>query len=112
VGREQCDQFRANLAALEATVQADRAAVENARAAADAAQAGVENARAVIRADEAIVDAAKLNLGYTSIRAPMAGRSGNLMLQAGNAVKANGDKPKGVLAQIHPVHLPVPVSAP
>lgn len=105
VAREQYDQFRTNLSALEATVQADRAAVENARAAADAAQAGVENARAVIRADEAIVETAKLNLGYTNIRAPMAGRSGNLMLQAGNVVKANDDNPMVVIAQIHPIYV-------
>jgi membrane fusion protein, multidrug efflux system len=105
VAREQYDQFRTNLTALEATVQADRAAVENARAAADAAQAGVENARAVIRADEAIVETAKLNLGYTSIRSPMAGRTGNLMLQAGNVVKANDDNPMVVIAQIHPIYV-------
>jgi multidrug efflux system membrane fusion protein len=105
VAREQYDQFRTNLTALEATVQADRAGVENARAAAEAAQAGVENARAVIRADEAIVETAKLNLGYTNIRAPMAGRSGNLMLQAGNVVKANDDNPMVVIAQIHPIYV-------
>ena len=105
VAREQYDQFRTNLTALGATVQADRAAVENARAAADAAQAGVENARAVIRADEAIVETAKLNLGYTSIRSPMAGRTGNLMLQAGNVVKANDDNPMVVIAQIHPIYV-------
>lgn len=105
VAREQYDQFRTNLSALEATVQADRAAVENARAAAQAAQAGVENARAVIRADEAIVETAKLNLGYTSIRAPMAGRTGNLMLQAGNVVKANDDNAMVIIAQIHPIYV-------
>ena len=91
VAREQYDQFRTNLTALEATVQADRAAVEN--------------ARAVIRADEAIVETAKLNLGYTSIRSPMAGRTGNLMLQAGNVVKANDDNPMVVIAQIHPIYV-------
>jgi membrane fusion protein, multidrug efflux system len=105
VAREQYDQFRTNLSALEATVQADRAAVENARAAAQAAQAGVENARAVIRADEALVETAKLNLGYTTIRAPMSGRTGNLMLQAGNVVKANDDNPMVVIAQIHPIYV-------
>jgi len=105
VAREQYDQFRTNLSALEATVQADRAAVENARAAAQAAQAGVENARAVIRADEALVETAKLNLGYTSIRAPMAGRTGNLMLQAGNVVKANEDNAMVFIAQIHPIYV-------
>ena len=105
VARELYDQFRTNLAALEATVSADRAAVENARAAALAAQAGVDNARAVIRADEAMVQTAKLNLGYTTIRAPMEGRTGNLMLQAGNVVKANDDNPMVVIAQVHPIYV-------
>jgi multidrug efflux system membrane fusion protein len=105
VAREQYDQFRTNLSALEATVNADRAGVENARAAAQAAQAGVDNARAVIRADEAMVETAKLNLAYTSIRAPMQGRTGNLMLQAGNVVKANDDNPMVVIAQVHPIYV-------
>ena len=105
VARELYDQFRTNLSALGATVNADRAAVENARAAAQAAQAGVENARAVIQADEAMVETANLNVGYTTIRAPMNGRTGNLMLQAGNVVKANDDNPMVVIAQVHPIYV-------
>ena len=105
VARELYDQFRTNLSALEATLNADRAAVENARAAAQAAEAGVENARAVIQADEAMVETANLNVGYTTIRAPMNGRTGNLMLQAGNVVKANDDNPMVVIAQVHPIYV-------
>jgi multidrug efflux system membrane fusion protein len=105
VARELYDQYRTNLSALEATVTADRAAVANAKAAALAAQAGVENARAVIRADEAMLQTARLNLGYTTIRAPMQGRTGNLMLQAGNVVKANEDNPMVVIAQVHPIYV-------
>jgi multidrug efflux system membrane fusion protein len=105
IAREQYDQVRTNFAALQATVQAARAAVENARAAARAAEATVENARAAIKANEAMVDAARLQLGYTTIRAPMAGRTGSLLVQAGNVVKANEDGPLVVIAQVHPVYV-------
>ena len=40
-------------------------------------------------ADQAAVQTAKLNLGYTEIRSPIDGRTGNLMLHPGNLVKAN-----------------------
>jgi multidrug efflux system membrane fusion protein len=105
IAREQYDNFRTQMSALEATVAADRAAVENAKASALAAEAGVENARAVIKADQAVVDNAKLQLGYTTIRAPMAGRTGNLLVQAGNVVKANEGDPMVVIAQVHPIYV-------
>jgi multidrug efflux system membrane fusion protein len=104
IAREQYDQVRTNLAAFQATVQADRAAVDNARASARAAEAMVENARAAIKANEAMVDTAGLQLAYTAIRAPMDGRTGNLLVQAGNVVKANeGDLV--VIAQVRPIYV-------
>jgi membrane fusion protein, multidrug efflux system len=105
VAREQYDQFRTNVSTLEATVRADRAAVDNAGASAHAAQAAVDNAQAVIKADEAMVDNAKLQLAYTTIRAPMDGRTGNLLAQQGNIVKANDDGPLVVIAQIRPIYV-------
>lgn len=104
VAREQYDQVRTTLAAAQATVQADRAAVENARASARAAEAAVENVRAAIKADEAMVETARLQLAYTAIRAPMDGRTGNLLVQAGNVVKANeGDLV--MIAQVRPIYV-------
>jgi len=104
VAREQYDQIRTSFAAMRATVQADRAAVENARASLRAAEALVENARAAIKADEAMVETARLQLDYTTIRAPMDGRTGNLLVQAGNVVKANeGDLV--VIAQVRPIYV-------
>src|SRR5260370_10386876 len=91
VAREQYDQVRTNLAAMEATVQADRAAVENAKAAERAAQAAVDNAR--------------LQLAYTEIRAPIDGRTGNVMVQVGNVVKGNDDNPIVVINQVHPIYV-------
>jgi multidrug efflux system membrane fusion protein len=105
IAREQYDQVRTALAALQATVNADRAAVENARASARAAEAMVDNAGAAIQANEAMVDTVRLQLGYTTIRAPMEGRTGNLLVQAGNVLKSNEDGPLVVIAQIRPVYV-------
>src|SRR5215510_7121064 len=91
IAREQYDQLRTNWAALEATVAADRAAVENAKASTRAAQANVDSAR--------------LQVAYTTIRAPIDGRTGNLLVQNGNIVKANDDNPIVVINQIHPIYV-------
>jgi multidrug efflux system membrane fusion protein len=91
VAREQYDQLRTSLAAMEATVTADRAAVENAKASA--------------RASQALVDNARLQLAYTLIRAPIDGRTGNVMVQPGNVVKGNDDNPIVVINQVHPIYV-------
>ena len=91
IAREQYDQLNTNMAAMEATVEADRAAVENARAALQAAQANVDNAR--------------LQLGYTTLRSPIEGRTGNLLVQNGNILKANDEGPIVVINQIHPIYV-------
>jgi multidrug efflux system membrane fusion protein len=53
---------------------------------ADQAEAGARNASAVVRAAEAAVAAAKLNVEYTQIRAPIAGRASRANVTAGNLV--------------------------
>ena len=91
IAREQYEQIRTNMEAIAATVRADQAAEENARAAAAAAQAAIDNAR--------------LQLSYTRIRAPIDGRTGNLLVQRGNVIKANEDNPMVVIAQIRPIYV-------
>ncbi len=61
VSRDQYDQFRANADALSAAVQADKANVENAR----------------------------LQLAYCTIKSPIDGRVGSVLINKGNVVKAN-----------------------
>ena len=75
VARQQYDKFRTDWEALVATVRADRAAKANAEAAVVADRAAVENA--------------KLQLSYCSIHSPMDGRTGSLIVQAGNIIKEN-----------------------
>jgi membrane fusion protein, multidrug efflux system len=56
------------------------------------------------KAAEAAVDSALLNLSNCSIRAPMDCRTGNILVQQGNVVKAN-DTSLVVLNQIAPVYV-------
>jgi multidrug efflux system membrane fusion protein len=88
VARQQYDKFRTDWEALEATVSAERAALANAEAAAAADRAAAENAR--------------LQLSYCSIRSPMNGRTGSLIVKEGNIIKEN-DASLVVINQIIPI---------
>lgn len=70
------DQTVANSDALKATVAADQAAVENAR----------------------------VNLDYCTVRAPITGRTGNLLVKLGNVIKAN-EQPVITINQIMPIYV-------
>jgi membrane fusion protein, multidrug efflux system len=105
VAKEQYDQIRTNERALEATADADRAAVEDAKAGVIAGEAAVTNAEAVIRADQATVENARLQLEYCTIRSPLDGRAGDLLVHAGNVVKANPDNPLLVINQVRPIYV-------
>ena len=77
VAREQRDNARTSVAALEATLASDRAAVEN----------------------------AKVQLQYATIRAPISGRTGALMVNAGNLVRANDQAPLVTINQLTPIYV-------
>lgn len=59
---------------------------------------------AAVTADKAAVESAKVDLSYCTIRAPLAGRTGNLMVHPGNEVKSN-DTALVVINQITPVYV-------
>jgi multidrug efflux system membrane fusion protein len=75
--KEQLDQLLTNAAALEATVAADRSAIDN----------------------------AKVQLTYATIVAPIAGRTGKLMVHPGNLVRANDTSPLVVINQTAPIYV-------
>lgn len=110
IAREQYDQLRTNVTALEATVQADRAAFENAKAALTAARATIENARAVIRADEAAVDSARLQLGYTTVRSPLDGRMGRAEVRVGSLVGRSDATLLATVSTLDPMYVNFSVS--
>lgn len=110
IAREQYDQFRTTLVTLEATVQADRAAFENAKGARAAARATIENARAVIRAGEAAVDSARLQLGYTIIRSPLDGRMGRADVRVGSLVGRSDSTLLATVSTLDPMYVNFSVS--
>jgi multidrug efflux system membrane fusion protein len=92
IAREQYDQILTAHKAAVATVDADRAMVAN--------------QKALVQADAAAVDNAKVQLGYTVIRAPIEGRTGNLLIHQGNVVKANDiGNPMVVINRVHPIYV-------
>ena len=63
-------------------------------------------AEALVKADQAAVENLQLQLGYCSIRSPVSGRTGSLLIQKGNLVKGN-DENKFLLTvnQIEPIYV-------
>lgn len=76
ISQEQFDQIRTNSNALEATAEADKAAVEN----------------------------AKVQLSYCRIYSPVTGRTGSLLVNEGNLVRTNDATAMVTINQINPIY--------
>jgi multidrug efflux system membrane fusion protein len=77
VSREQYDQIRTNADAMESVVDADKAALENAR----------------------------VQLSYCYIYSPVNGRVGSLLVNEGNLVRVNDGTPLVVINQVSPMNV-------
>jgi membrane fusion protein, multidrug efflux system len=77
VSREQYDLIKTNADAAEAVVEADKAAVEN----------------------------AKVQLSYCYIYSPVNGRVGSLLVNEGNLVRVNDGAPLVVINQVNPINV-------
>ena len=63
-----------------------------------------ETAEAALKASQAAVETASLNLQYCTIRSPIDGYVGRIMLQLGNLVKANDTNALVVINQVKPIY--------
>lgn len=70
----------------------------------DADRAGIESSRADIAANKATVETLKVQLGFTTIMAPITGRTGTLLVKPGNIVSANSSE-LIMISQIQPVNV-------
>jgi multidrug efflux system membrane fusion protein len=114
--------IRSEMAQAEANLARDTALLENAqrnvtrlsklaskdyvaKQSMDEAATNAQSLEASVRGDEAAVDAARVQLSYTQIRAPMDARAGTVQLPRGNLVRANDSTPLVVLNQIRPIYV-------
>lgn len=63
----------------------------------------VETAAATVKADEAAIRSVRLSLDYCTIRSPLTGYAGRVMIQQGNLVKANDTNALVVINQVVPI---------
>jgi multidrug efflux system membrane fusion protein len=114
--------MEADLRRVEATLTKDKATAANdqaqakryaallkegvvAQQQADQMIAQADASDALVKADEAAVQNARVQLQYTKIYAPISGRTGNLLVQLGNIVKANPDNPIVTINQVTPIYV-------
>lgn len=64
-----------------------------------------DSAEANVRADEAAIQTARLQLEYSTVRAPITGRTGQVLIQRGNLVRANDARPLVVINRMDPVYV-------
>ena len=69
----------------------------------DAQRSLVGQLEGAVRADQAAIESAKLNLVYTRIIAPVSGRIGLRLVDAGNMVHASDQNPLLVITQLEPI---------
>jgi len=101
--KAQLDKARADVVRLEGLVAKDFTS----RVSYDQARATAASFEATVKADEALVEQARLRLEYTRITAPIDGRVGSILVNAGNLVKAN-DTAAGTLVtlnQVRPINI-------
>ena len=87
---DSAEQINAQAKAASEAVRADRAAIDS--------------MQANIAADQAALDRAKLQLEYCTIRSPIDGRTGQLIVKQGNVVKAI-DVELVTINQLHPIYV-------
>ncbi len=113
--------YEAALAQAEAALARERAQMENAQTDVkryedlvkkdyvtqqqyDSVKANAVATAATVRLNLAAVERARLDLAFCSIHAPIDGRSGSILVQSGNVVKAN-DAVLVTINQIAPIYL-------
>jgi multidrug efflux system membrane fusion protein len=71
----------------------------------DQYRTSADTSAGLVAADEAAVENAKVQLSYATIRSPITGMAGNLLIYEGNLVKANDTTPLVTITQGSPIYV-------
>ena len=88
--KEQGEQLKSAAAAQKQILEADRAAIGS--------------AEAQVTADQSAINNLNIQLGYTTVKAPIEGRTGNISQKAGNIVAANTTD-LATIYQVEPIYV-------
>ncbi|MBV8169863.1 MAG: efflux RND transporter periplasmic adaptor subunit [Alphaproteobacteria bacterium] len=99
--RDEAQLINAKLELTRATSLATREFATQQRV--DASQAQVATLIAAIQGDQAMIDNARTQLGYTTITAPISGRTGVRLIDQGNIVHSGDASGIVVITQLQPI---------
>lgn len=115
--KAQVENAKANLASAEANLKTVRLKADRYKKLIkrqlisqqdyDDAQAALGQAQAQVSGAKASLDTARINLGYTTIRAPISGKIGRSQVTAGALVTANQSTALATIRQLNPIYVDV-----
>ena len=114
--------YSASLAAAQAELERNQALAEQAKVAAsraeslareglastqelDRARADAESSAASVKVGRAAIASAGINVAFTRVTSPLSGRTGSLLVHAGNVVRAGDSQPLVVIRSLSPVQV-------
>lgn len=65
----------------------------------------VDELKATVTLDQAAIESARLNLSHATIRAPISGRTGAILVNRGNIVRASIGAPLVTIAELKPIYV-------
>jgi multidrug efflux system membrane fusion protein len=94
IAKEQGEQLKSNADSLAQLLEADKAAINS--------------AKAQMESDQSAINNLNIQLGYTTVYAPMNGRTGNTLQKAGNIITANTTD-LATINQVEPIYVTIAV---
>ena len=119
--RAAAARAQANLISSQAQLEAARMQAERSASLVDSGvvsrqdndnlQAAARSAQAAVAAAQAAVESARIDLSYSQVRSPIAGRIGRSMVTEGALVTSNQDQVLATIAQLDPIFVDVTESS-